>query len=225
MNNVINLTKMSFTNLKSVYKQIWYIWIVWIGVAIYNPFFLNILLGMSVLLTVYQVMAYEDHNNINYLISYLPVRRNEYVLSRYLFGIISISLSVVLLCIVYFVSIKINDLQGISLNLLLPISITSAILSMSVIIPLVLKFGINKGRVFMSIIVMVVSTIPVSLMSGISQDSKMLETIMNIINSFGIKSGDYGNQRRGKNPMRDFHPYACNRCVYWCGVKPYLVEN
>ena len=186
MNNVINLTKMSFTNLKSVYKQIWYIWIVWIGVAIYNPFFLNILLGMSVLLTVYQVMAYEDHNNINYLISYLPVRRNEYVLSRYLFGLISILLSVVLLCIVYFVSIKINGLQGISLNLLLPTSITSAILSMSVIIPLVLKFGINKGRVFMSIIVMVVSTIPVSLISGISQDSKMLEVIMNIMNHFGI---------------------------------------
>ena len=186
MNNVINLTKMSFTNLKSVYKQIWYIWIVWIGVAIYNPFFLNILLGMSVLLTVYQVMAYEDHNNIDYLISYLPVRRNEYVLSRYLFGLISILLSVVLLCIVYFVSIKINSSQEMSLELLLPTSITSAILSMSVIIPLVLKFGINKGRVFMRIIVMVASTIPVSLASGISQDSKMLETIMNIINSFGI---------------------------------------
>ena len=186
MSNVINLTKMSFTNLKSVYKQIWYIWIIWIGVAIYSPFFLNILLGMSVLLTVYQVMAYEDHNNIDYLISYLPVKRSEYVLSRYLFGIISILLSIVLLCIVYFVSIKINDLQGISLNLLLPISITSAILSMSVIIPLVLKFGINKGRVFMSIIVMVVSTIPVSLMSRANQDSKMLETIINVINGLGM---------------------------------------
>ena len=186
MSNVINLTKMSFTNLKSVYKQIWYIWIIWIGVAIYSPFFLNILLGMSVLLTVYQVMAYEDHNNIDYLISYLPVKRNEYVLSRYLLGIVSILLASILLCIVYFVSIKINDLQGISLNLLLPTSITSAILSMSVIIPLVLKFGINKGRVFMSIIVMLVSTMPLSLMSDISQDSKTLETVMNIINSVGM---------------------------------------
>ena len=186
MSNVINLTKMSFTNLKSVYKQIWYIWLIWIGVAIYSPFFLNILLGMSVLLTVYQVMAYEDHNNIDYLISYLPVKRNEYVLSRYLLGIVSILLASILLCIVYFVSIKINDLQGISLNLLLPTSITSAILSMSVIIPLVLKFGINKGRVFMSIIVILVSTMPLSLMSDISQDSKTLETIMNIINSVGM---------------------------------------
>ena len=186
MTNVINLTKMSFINLKSVYKQIWYIWLVWIGVAIYNPFFLNILLGMSVLLTVYQVMAYEDHNNIDYLISYLPVKRKDYVLSRYLLGIVSILLSSVLLCIVYFISIKITSSQEISLDLLLPTSITSAILSMSVIIPLVLKFGINKGRVFMSIIVMVVSTVPVSIMSGISQNSKTIDSIMNLINTLGM---------------------------------------
>ena len=186
MNNIINLTKMSFTNLKSVYKQIWYIWIIWIGIAIYNPSFLNILLGMSVLLTVYQVMAYEDHNNINYLISYLPVKRKEYVLSRYLLGIVSILLASILLCIVYFVSTKINPSQGMSLDILLPTSIISAILSMSVIIPLVLKFGINKGRLFMTMIGIVVSTIPVSIMSEISEDPKTLETIMNAINALGI---------------------------------------
>ena len=186
MNNIINLTKMSFTNLKSVYKQIWYIWIIWIGIAIYNPSFLNILLGMSVLLTVYQVMAYEDHNNINYLISYLPVKRKEYVLSRYLLGIVSILLASILLCIVYFVSRKINPSQVMSLDILLPTSIISAILSMSVIIPLVLKFGINKGRLFMTMIGIVVSTIPVSIMSEISEDPKTLETIMNAINALGI---------------------------------------
>ena len=186
MNNIINLTKMSFTNLKSVYKQIWYIWIIWIGIAIYNPSFLNILLGMSVLLTVYQVMAYEDHNNINYLISYLPVKRKEYVLSRYLLGIVSILLASILLCIVYFVSTKINPQQEMSLDILLPTSIISAILSMSVIIPLVLKFGINKGRLFMTMIGIVVSTVPVSIMSEISEDPKTLETIMNAINALGI---------------------------------------
>ena len=186
MNNIINLTKMSFTNLKSVYKQIWYIWIIWVGIAIYNPSFLNILLGMSVLLTVYQVMAYEDHNNINYLISYLPVKRKEYVLSRYLLGIVSILLASILLCIVYFVSTKINPQQEMSLDILLPTSIISAILSMSVIIPLVLKFGINKGRLFMTMIGIVVSTVPVSIMSEISKDSKTLETIMNAINTLGI---------------------------------------
>ena len=146
MNNIINLTKMSFTNLKSVYKQIWLIWIVWIGVAIFNPFFLNMLFGLSILLTLYQVMAYEDNNGINYLISFLPVKRSEYVISRYLLGIGSLLLSIIVIYIVHLVSTQINPLKEVPIKILLPISITSAILAMSVIIPLVLKFGINKGR-------------------------------------------------------------------------------
>ena len=186
MSNVINLTKMRFTNLKSVYKQIWFVWVIWIGIAIYNPFFLNILVGMSVLLTLYQVMAYEDHNNIDYLIAYLPVKRNEYVLSRYLLGVVSILLSTILICIVYFISTKINSSNIMQLEILIPTSITSALLSISIVIPLVLKFGINKGRMFMTIIVMLVNTVPVSIVSEISNNPKMIDSIMNVVNSFGM---------------------------------------
>lgn len=186
MNNIINLTKMSFTNLKSVYKQIWFIWIVWIGVAIFNPFFLNMLFGLSILLTLYQVMAYEDNNGINYLISFLPVKRSEYVISRYLLGIGSLLLSIIVIYIVYLVSTQINPLKEVPIKILLPISITSAILAMSVIIPLVLKFGINKGRVFMSIIIMVIAIAPISIISDISKNPKMIDNIMNIINNIGL---------------------------------------
>ncbi|WP_286316080.1 ABC-2 transporter permease [Romboutsia ilealis] len=186
MNNIINLTKMSFTNLKSVYKQIWFIWIVWIGVAIFNPFFLNMLFGLSILLTLYQVMAYEDNNGINYLISFLPVKRSEYVISRYLLGIGSLLLSIIVIYIVHLVSTQINPLKEVPIKILLPISITSAILAMSVIIPLVLKFGINKGRVFMSIIIMVIAMAPISIISDISKNPKMIDNIMNIINNIGL---------------------------------------
>ena len=186
MNNIINLTKMSFTNLKSVYKQIWFIWIVWIGVAIFNPFFLNMLFGLSILLTLYQVMAYEDNNGINYLISFLPVKRSEYVISRYLLGIGSLLLSIIVIYIVHLVSTQINPLKEVPIKILLPISITSAILAMSVIIPLVLKFGINKGRVFMSIIIMVIAMAPISIISYISKNPKMIDNIMNIINNIGL---------------------------------------
>ena len=186
MNNIINLTKMSFLNLKSVYKQISLIWIIWIGVAIFNSFFLNILFGLSILLTLYQVMAYEDSNGIDYLISYLPVKRSEYVISRYLLGIVSLLLSTLVVCIVYFISIKINTSDQIPMEILLPTGITSAILAISVIIPLVLKFGMNKGRVFISIIIMIISTLPISLVSGIDKSSKMINTLMNIINNVGI---------------------------------------
>lgn len=186
MNNIINLTKMSFTNLKSVYKQIWFIWIVWIGVDILNPFFLNMLFGLSILLTLYQVMAYEDNNGINYLISFLPVKRSEYVISRYLLGIGSLLLSIIVIYIVHLVSTQINPLKEVPIKILLPISITSAILAMSVIIPLVLKFGINKGRVFMSIIIMAIAMAPISIISDISKNPKMIDNIMNIINNIGL---------------------------------------
>lgn len=186
MNNIINLTKMSFTNLKSVYKQIWFIWIVWIVVAIFNPFFLNMLFGLSILLTLYQVMAYEDNNGINYLISFLPVKRSEYVISRYLLGIGSLLLSIIVIYIVHLVSTQINPLKEVPIKILLPISITSAILAMSVIIPLVLKFGINKGRVFMSIIIMAIAMAPISIISDISKNPKMIDNIMNIINNIGL---------------------------------------
>lgn len=186
MNNIINLTKMSFTNLKSVYKQIWFIWIVWIGVAIFNPFFLNMLFGLSILLTLYQVMAYEDNNGINYLISFLPVKRSEYVISRYLLGIGSLLLSIIVIYIVHLVSTQINPLKEVPIKILLPISITSAILAMSVIIPLVLKFGMNKGRVFMSIIIMAIAMAPISIISDISKNPKMIDNIMNIINNIGL---------------------------------------
>ena len=186
MNNIINLTKMSLINLKAVYKQIYYIWIIWIGIAIFNPFFLNILLGISVLLTLYQVMAYEDNNNVDYLISYLPVKKSEYVVSRYLFGIISILLSLIVIVAVYFISISINPAEKMPLDLLLPTSIISAVLSVAVIIPLVLKFGINKGRVFMSIIVMVISTIPVSIVSKLNETPDIINNIMSIISKIGL---------------------------------------
>lgn len=186
MNNIINLTKMSFINLKSVYKQIWFVWVIWIGIALFNPFFLNILLGLSVLLTLYQVMAYEDHNHIDYLIAYLPVKKNEYVISRYLLGIGSLSLSTLVMCIIYFISAQINPSQQTPIELLLPTSITSAILAMCVIIPLVLKFGINKGRIFMSIIVMLISTLPMSIVSDISQNPNIIDSVRTVINHLGM---------------------------------------
>lgn len=144
------------------------------------------LFGLSILLTLYQVMAYEDNNGINYLISFLPVKRSEYVISRYLLGIGSLLLSIIVIYIVHLVSTQINPLKEVPIKILLPISITSAILAMSVIIPLVLKFGINKGRVFMSIIIMAIAMAPISIISDISKNPKMIDNIMNIINNIGL---------------------------------------
>ena len=90
------------------------------------------------------------------------------------------------MCIIYFISAQINPSQQTPIELLLPTSITSAILAMCVIIPLVLKFGINKGRIFMSIIVMLISTLPMSIVSDISQNPNIIDSVTNIINNLGM---------------------------------------
>lgn len=182
MNNIINLTKLSFINLKSLYKQIWFIWIVWIGVAVFNPFFLNMLIGLSILLTLYQVMAYEENNGINYLIGTIPVKRKEYVISRYMLGIINLMLSIMVISIVYLISTNINNIF-IPLKVVLPIGITSAIVAMSIIIPLILKFGVNKGRVFMSMIIMIIAMAPMSIISDVIKNQEILNVISNIVRS------------------------------------------
>lgn len=182
MNNIINLTKLSFINLKALYKQIWFIWIVWIGVAVINPFFLNMLIGLSILLTLYQVMAYEENNGINYLIGTIPVKRKEYVISRYMLGVINLMLSIIVISIVYLISTNISNIF-IPLKVVLPIGITSAIVAMSIIIPLILKFGVNKGRVFMSMIIMIIAMAPMSIISDVIKNQEILNVISNIVSS------------------------------------------
>ncbi len=180
MNNMINLTKMSFSNLKSTSKQLWFVWVIWIGVSIYNPLFLNMLFGLSIFMTLYQVMAYEDVNSIDNLIASLPVKKNEYVMSRYVAGIIFLCISIVIICGIYFISNKVNT-NEIKLEILLGIGITTALLAMCIMIPMVLKFGVNKGRLLITIITMCIIMIPSFLLENISKEPQLMETIHRFI--------------------------------------------
>ncbi|MBO3443996.1 ABC-2 transporter permease [Clostridium sp. CCUG 7971] len=185
MNNIANLTKMSFLNLKSVFKQIAFVLVIWTAVAIYNQYFLNILFGFIILMTLYQVMVYEDMNGIDNLISVLPVKKNEYVMSRYLFGAIIILLTGIFLIVVYNIGNKINPID-IPLKAFLGMGITSAIFATSFIIPTVLKFGANKIRVFMAVAFMLMIGMVSGIMEILSKTPDILVKITNIIDATGI---------------------------------------
>ncbi len=47
MVNIINLTKMSLNNLSSIIKTILIVLIVWIGIAMINQAYFNIIFGMG----------------------------------------------------------------------------------------------------------------------------------------------------------------------------------
>lgn len=185
MNNIINLTKMSFLNLKSVFKQIWLIAAIWIVVSAFNPTFLNMLFGMIIVLTVYQVMAYEDMNGIDNIISVMPVKKKEYVLSRYLMGIIALFISIIIVSIEYFVALKLNQ-NLISLDVLLVTGGTVGVIAMCIVIPILLKFGINKGRTVTILVVMVLMMIPSGVIGYLAESPQAMEKTIEMINNVGI---------------------------------------
>ncbi|MCR8744480.1 ABC-2 transporter permease [Romboutsia lituseburensis] len=185
MNNIMNLTKMSFLNLKSVFKQIWLIAAIWIVVSTFNPTFLNMLFGMIIVLTVYQVMAYEDMNGIDNLICVIPVKKKEYVISRYLMGIIALFISIIIVSIEYFVALKLNQ-NLIQLNLLLVTGGTVGVIAMCIVIPILLKFGINKGRTVTILIMMILMMIPSGVIGYLADSPEAMEKTIEMINNVGI---------------------------------------
>lgn len=185
MNNIMNLTKMSFLNLKSVFKQIWFIAAMWIVVSVFNPTFLNMLFGMVIFLTIYQVIGYEDAYGIDTLVCVLPVKKSEYVFSRYLMGIIALIISIIIVSAEYFVAIKFNQ-DLISLDILLVTGITVGIISMSIVIPILLKFGINKGKLIVILIMMVLMMIPSGVIEYLAESPEAMEKTIEMINNVGI---------------------------------------
>lgn len=185
MENIINLTKMSLNNLSSVIKSIALVVVIWIVATVFAPSFLSMLFGMGTYLILYQTMAYEDMHGIDNLISALPVKRSEYVLSRYILGMFGSILSMVLLLLLYFIISKVNKVD-VPLELLIITGVLSSVLVISVIIPIVLKFGVTKGRIINFLVLILIMSVAMGIMQGTSSNKEFMNTIINIISSVGF---------------------------------------
>lgn len=183
MRNIMNLVNLSFNNFLSIKRMALFI-VVAFGVAsIVNPTFSVMLIGMITYIVAYQTMAYEDSYGIDHMISYLPVTKNEYVISRYIFCVLIIVGAGMLCSLIFFVSNKVNvvELRRIDYKTILYIGTISAVILISVLIPVLLYFGMKKGRMAMILIFMIIVMIP----SFIIDD---VETTMNILNRLGEKN-------------------------------------
>lgn len=177
MRNIMNLVNLSFNNFLSIKKMALFIVVAFGAASLVNPGFSSMLVGMITYVIAYQTMAYEDSYGIDYMIAHLPVTRNEYVISRYIFGIITIVGSGILCSLIFFISKKMNlvDLTGIDYKMILYIGIISAVVLISILIPVLLYFGMKKGRMAIIFIFMVIVMIPSLAINDI-------ETAMNILN-------------------------------------------
>lgn len=185
MENIINLTKMSLNNLSSIIKTILIVIIVWIGIAMINQAFFNMIFGMGTYLLLMQVMAYEDTYGIDNLIAKLPVSKNEYVISRYVLGIIISAIFMVLSVLIYYILNSILELN-LTLGIFILIGFVTSMLAMSVIIPVILKFGINKGRMVVTILTVLIVVVPTGIMTSIWENKEFMSKIMNVVGNIGV---------------------------------------
>lgn len=174
MNNIMNLIKLSFNNFLSIKKSVVLIVFCFSVAGAFNPAFSVMLIGMITYVIAYQTMAYEDSYGIDYLISYLPVTKKEFVLSRYLFNLMMMVFACLFYTLIYLISSKFNVMKNMELDykMILYAGIFISVVLISVCIPLLLKFGIVKGRTMMTVVFMGVIMIPsftfVSESSGVS---------------------------------------------------------
>lgn len=177
MRNIMNLVNLSFNNFLSIKKMALFIMVVFGVASLFNPGFSSMLVGMITYVIAYQTMAYEDSYGIDHMIAHLPVTKNEYVISRYIFGIITIVGAGILCSLIFFISKKMNlvDLTGIDYKIILYMGIISAVVLISILIPVLLYFGMKKGRMAIILIFMVIVMIPSLVINDI-------ETAMNILN-------------------------------------------
>lgn len=180
MENIINLTKMSFNNLTSIFKNIGIILLIWLVIGIINPSFLSMLFAMGGYLLLYQIMAYEDMYKIDNLISSLPVKKSEYIISRYVLGITISVISIIFLTIFYLIANMINS-NNIPLDIYILIGVISSVISISSIIPIVIKFGVTKGRLIVLIIFMLIVGLPMGIVGILGEEPQILKLVLSMV--------------------------------------------
>lgn len=187
MRNIMNLVNLSFNNFYAVKKMIVFVVAIFAAVSVINPSFSTMLMGMLTYIIAYQTMAYEDSYGIDYMISHLPVTKNQYVISRYIFCIFTIVGASILCSLIFFISNKANlvDLSGIDYKMILYIGIISAVILVSVLIPVLLYFGMKKGRIAMTFIFMIIVMIPSLIVDDMQSVIKILNKLSEVnINLF-----------------------------------------
>lgn len=187
MKNIINLVKMSYSNLNAVKSILLISIILFIAGSIINPIFLNMLIGIIVYQMTYQVIAYEESYGIDYLIASLPVTKKEYITSRYIFGLTSTIISILIFTVTYrlVLTFSSKSYDIIDFKTMLTVGIASSIILVSVLIPSILKFGIVKGRVFITIVGLSIVMAPASLISAMAEEKEAM-IFLSKINEIGI---------------------------------------
>lgn len=154
MRELNNLIKMQWYSLLAVKNYILLVVVIGFITIFTQPTFIAFAGGMILMAVNYSVIAHEDKSKMGYLIHSLPVGPKKYILSKYIYGFISIVLVMIITLIIFnIVNIfNIQNLEGITLSTLLMSVLLIGVVINTVTVPVGIIVGFQKARFIITIL-------------------------------------------------------------------------
>lgn len=174
MKNLINLLKLQYNSLFALKKSLLILVVMAIFFAVFQPFMIVFAGAMFLMISCYSLVFYEEKSKMNYLIYSLPITTREYILSKYIFGllntIISIGISILLASIIKFIGYS-SDVNSMPIYAIALSTLSIGIFFLAIVQPAALLLGTEKGRyilVFLAVLPITFSTSLVQLLPQIN---------------------------------------------------------
>lgn len=160
MEKIMNLVKLQFTNIYSVKKSLLMIVLLGAFIALTNKNMLSYIGGLYIMMTCYTTAAYEEKSKMDYLMKSLPVNSKDFILSKFIFVIINTVIAIILTYILSIFTLSNPDNLKVALITVLSVGV----LTMTIIIPMALIFGFQKGKIFMIMLLIIPLSVSMEMM-------------------------------------------------------------
>ena len=148
-----------------------------IGVVNENSSMFSSMMTMVAVMIPITAMSYDERSKWDRYALTMPISRASIVVSRYLLGVIFLIIAYVLSILVNMVFSRLYTTENILINIA---SLSAGITIMSAIFPILFKFGVEKGRILMMLVLFVpIAFVAIASKLGISMPDD--ETIKSFI--------------------------------------------
>ncbi|MBE6062846.1 MAG: ABC-2 transporter permease [Clostridium butyricum] len=183
MKNMINLIKLHYTSVLVLKKSTIIAVALSIFIIIINKNVSMLPFGAAIVLMLlnYSTLAYEDNSKFNYMIYSLPIKPKEFVLSKYIYGVINVFVCILLVNLIY-IGLKLFnmiDSEIVSLGILNLSIMSIGFFIVSIVFPIAFVVGFNKARVIIVLLGL--------LLLGFSNILTILPNVFNLIVNMSIE--------------------------------------
>lgn len=142
---------------------------------------ISFILPFMVLITYMSSFSYDEYNNFNSYVCTLPNGRENVVKAKYLLTLI---LTVCILIIGFIITMLTTNLSIKDILMTMTGSTFTFILMVSVLYPLLFKYGAEKGRIALLVVALVIGGLATILMKCVNVDS--VSNIIKFLDTYGL---------------------------------------